>query len=110
MEVKIFQITDEAFDRINYVFRGWDKAKDEINFKNDYECVYEYKIFTIPSIDYIEGISPREANKILEGIFYEFNQNRPEDFEGHHSLSTSDIVSLDGTLYYCDDFGWREIK
>lgn len=45
---------------------------------------------------------------MLETLFEIFNLRHPEDFLGH-SLSTSDIVVLDGTKYYCDSFGWRKL-
>lgn len=48
----------------------------------------------------------------LDGIFEQFNFNRPENFEGH-SLSVSDIVVLrkDGKTkaYYVDAFGFEEV-
>jgi hypothetical protein len=48
----------------------------------------------------------------LEGIFTQFNVNRPEDFRGH-SLSVSDIVALkvDGVVssHYVDSIGFQEL-
>lgn len=48
----------------------------------------------------------------LEGIFTQFNMNRPEDFRGH-SLSVSDIVALkvDGVVssHYVDSIGFQEL-
>jgi hypothetical protein len=48
----------------------------------------------------------------LEGIFTQFNMNRPEDFQGH-SLSVSDIVALkvDGVVssHYVDSIGFQEL-
>lgn len=45
---------------------------------------------------------------ILEDLFREFNIDHPEGFTGH-SLSTSDIVILEDTAYYCDSFGWKPL-
>ena len=46
----------------------------------------------------------------LEELFHLFNVGaKPEGYKGH-SLSTSDIVELDGVLYYVDSFGWRELE
>lgn len=29
---------------------------------------------------------------------------------GHTSMSVGDIVSVDGTVYLCQDFGWKTLK
>ena len=29
---------------------------------------------------------------------------------GHTSMSVGDIVSVDGTAYLCQDFGWKQLK
>lgn len=44
----------------------------------------------------------------LDGLYQKFNIDRPADFFGH-SMSVSDIVILDGTAYYVDDFGFAEL-
>ena len=48
----------------------------------------------------------------LDGIFHQFNLDRPADFTGH-SLSVSDIIALrqDGevTYHYCDGVGFQEL-
>lgn len=48
----------------------------------------------------------------LDDLYFEFNENRPEDFKGH-SLSVSDVVvlsSLDSTkAYYCDPTDFVEV-
>ena len=46
--------------------------------------------------------------EILETLFEEFNLRHPEDFHGH-SLSVSDVVVLNGTMYFCDSFDWKKI-
>lgn len=45
----------------------------------------------------------------LNGVFRVFNIARPRNFKGH-SVSISDIIELDGTLYYVDTFGFVEIN
>lgn len=92
MEYKIYQMTK----RTDYRFEGWEWAKDEFDM-NDYTCMYDGTV---------EGRSDYE---MLEDLFVKFNVDRPEDFRGH-SLSVSDVVSLEGKLYYCDTCGWVEIK
>lgn len=57
-----------------------------------------------------------EDKQVLEQIFIAFNRVNESDsvrleklkFFGH-SLSTSDVVVLNGKPYYCDSFGWKEI-
>lgn len=46
---------------------------------------------------------------IQEQIYLMFNITHPKDFKGH-SLSMSDIISVDGKYYFCDSFGFREIS
>lgn len=38
----------------------------------------------------------------------EFNICHPADYKGH-SLSVSDIVSIDGKEFFCDSIGWLEV-
>ena len=40
-----------------------------------------------------------------DSAFEEFNINQPNDFKSH-SMSVSDIVSINGKEYFCDSFGW----
>ena len=93
MKYKIKQIT-----KINdYRFMDYDFAmKNGFNL-NDYETTYEGEIE-----------SDKTPTAILEDLFYVFNMERPEDFRGH-SLSTSDVVELDGVNYYCDWVGWKKL-
>ena len=82
----------------DYSFMNWDYAKNKYN-ANDYEVVYE---------DEIEMIDI-DVHEYLEQLFTKFNINRPKDFKGH-SLSTSDVIHLGSTDYYCDSFGWIALK
>ncbi len=61
---------------------------------DDYECVWEENI---------------DSDTNLDDIFARFNIDHPVGFTGH-SLSVSDIIDLEGTKFYCDSFGWTEIK
>ena len=45
----------------------------------------------------------------LELLFHIFNVEHPDDYEAR-SLSTSDVVVLDGEPYYCDSFGWKGLE
>jgi len=94
MEFKILQIRD--IKSCEYAFDWWKFAQDKFNI-NDYQVVYEGEI---------DGDS---SNDTLERLFIMFNVNHPQDFRGH-SLSVSDLVELDGELYYCDSVGWEKLS
>ena len=50
-----------------------------------------------------------DTNVKLEAIYTAFNRNHPIGFRGH-SLSVSDVVSLNGEYYFCDSFGFKKIE
>ena len=58
-------------------------------------------------------VAPLSSSDTLEGIFEEFNLQRPSDFHGH-SLSVSDVVCLrrkgEITSHYVDSFGFKELS
>lgn len=97
MRYYIYQIKDIA--TCNYAFQGWKEARESWSLF-DYKPVWCGKIKGKPE-------------EVLEELFVTFNVNRPKNFRGH-SLSVSDVVVLnkgnyDVDIYYCDDFGWKEI-
>lgn len=96
MKYKIKQIKD--IENCDYAFEHYDWCKDKINL-DDYETVYEGEIED----------ENKPVSYYLEMLFTKFNVARPDDFKGH-SLSVSDVVELDGKNYYCDAFGWEELK
>lgn len=58
----------------------------------------------------IEKLTEDETTgSTLERLFEIFNIRRPHDFHGH-SLSTGDIVVLDGQAWICASFGWNKIN
>lgn len=100
MTVKIYQATgntdfDPSFMHFSIVRKTIPDFKEKL--KEYYKEVYRYE----------EADSTNEM-ALLEKIYTKFNIDRPEDFKGH-SLSVSDIVDLDGKLYYCDAYSWEEI-
>lgn len=101
MEVKyrIFQI--KSIGDVDYAFFGWRFAKDTFSM-NDYKEVYS-------GVTEVDEKDENEPYMALEELFHTFNVNRPADFKGH-SLSTSDVVELDGELYYVDSIGWRHLE
>ena len=66
----------------------------------DYDRVYEYTALRIPGSD---------TETVLEYIFRTFNIEKPADFKGH-SLSVSDVVTLDGVAYYVDAYGFKRLE
>ena len=92
----ILQVKD--FENCKYTFMGYDFAQRHGFDYADYKRVY----------DGWEEIDTDNVYRALDFLFHKFNVNHPADFEGH-SLSTSDVVVLDGVAYYCDSFGWEKI-
>lgn len=68
----------------------------------DYDRVYECtrSALSIPGSD---------PETVLEHIYSVFNIHKPRGFEGH-SLSVSDVVTLDGAAYYVDSYGFKKIE
>lgn len=92
----IYQLKDNMHDKMFISFGMLIKFGLDFDIK-DYDEVYSGEIEGGNS-DYF----------VLEDLFELFNIRRPEDFKGH-SLSTSDVVVLNGTMYYCDSLGWKKI-
>lgn len=100
MTIKIYQATgntdfDPSFMHFSIVRKAIPDLKEKL--KEYYKEVYRY-----------EKADSTNEMALLEKIYTKFNIDRPEDFKGH-SLSVSDIVDLDGKLYYCDAYSWEEI-
>ena len=101
MKYTILQLdrNNENVKRDRRMFVSWDELNKTCGFsKWCYEKVYEGEIEFDTSIC-----------RTLDNIFRKFNLFHPNDFKGH-SLSTSDVVILDGVMYYCDSFGWVDVK
>ena len=54
-------------------------------------------------------IEDGKTTDVLERIYTKFNVGRPQDFRGH-SLSVADVVELDGSFYFCDSYGFKQIN
>lgn len=91
MTYKIYQLTREYTDLL---FRGYNP--NIFNISN-YNEIYSGEIDTTGNI-----ISD------LDNIYLKFNGVHPKDFYGH-SLSISDVVELDETLYYVERMGWKKL-
>jgi len=102
MKYKIFQIPfpntgKEEKIYFKYAFNSLDRI-DKVHFEY-YTETYSGDINT----------DSTDVYDILEEIFTELNINHPNDYKGH-SLSVSDICEIDNKYYFCDSFGWKEIK
>lgn len=118
MRVKIYQVRNDIDEKRDLSFMDYRLAckfikklnnisdNDEFVFRDYlsqyYETVYDY-----------EETENMTNEELLDTVIWpKFNRGTspktPDDFKGH-SLSTSDIVDLDGKLYYCDSFGWIDI-
>ena len=93
----IFQLDKNNINAYHKMFEPWDmlhKYDGGFDIK-DYKNVWDGEID-----------SDERDEVILDILFEEFNLNHPNNFHGH-SLSVSDIVVLDGTMYFCDSIGWK---
>jgi hypothetical protein len=101
---QIYQLDLHNQDVVNErkAFMGWAYI---INHTSGFNFQQYTKVY--------EGILPEVADKqdsdYLEDLFTKFNLNHPDDYQGR-SLSTSDVVILDETIYYCDNYGWKEVS
>ena len=102
MVASIFQLKDP--EMCNYAFRNYAVAKKSLSPRDyDKSC----KLLVDNDVFGVEAV--------LEDLFRSANVGEARKFL-KHSLSVSDIVVLEeesglyaGT-YYCDDFGWGQIK
>lgn len=95
MEYKILQLKDTE-EAHKYMFLRY--REDRIPSKELYDVVYSGEIEATGNV-----------LRDLECLYTKFNVNHPTDFKGH-SMSVSDIVELAGGYYYCDSFGFVELK
>ena len=104
MRFAIYQApVEEKFVFMNYDFAQAAVEDFSDNWENHYEKVYE------SDYEDEEDISGEVYHpEVLEALFEIFNLNHPDDYEAR-SLSVSDIVVLEGKVYYCDSFGWKEM-
>lgn len=68
---------------------------------SDYDKVYEIGRTEL-------NITSEDAHDICDRVWEIFNISRPADFKGH-SLSVSDIITLDDAAYYVEPFGFVRV-
>ena len=59
--------------------------------------------------DYREVWSGEMDVEDPEDVFMKLQFTKPEGYKGH-SLSVSDIVKMDGELYYCDSYSFVKLS
>lgn len=105
MILRILQLDIEKSHGI--IFCDYDRIEDQFSLSN-YSIIYEDKNF--------EHINPltntpfeENINELLDYIYTIFNCGRkPETYKGH-SLSVSDIIELNGVMYYVDGIGFVKL-
>lgn len=92
--VSIYQIRDVA--NTEYAFRGYDEVADKIDLA-DYD-----KVATIELPD---------NDDVLETVFMYGNTDKSKfnEIKPMRSISVSDIIDYDDTMYYVDSFGFKEL-
>ena len=100
MKYKVLQFKN--IRNVDYAFMDYEFAQEHGFTLDDYEVIYQGEI---------PGIirNNKDIFICLETLFTLFNTKRPEDFHGH-SMSVSDLVELDGELYYVDSVGFQKVE
>ena len=101
-EYKIYQLDahNENVIKDHKMYEPWEMLNRTAGFNfHQYKLVWE---------DEIEASDDSVDEAILDELFSEFNIAHPKNYHGR-SMSTSDVVVLDGVMYYCDSFGWQKI-
>jgi|GEM_PF-4767242 len=99
MNIKVYQMKDG----VKYHGRRFRELPDDVNEvdRRDYDLVYDGEL-AVQSPD-------SDDSKALDYLFHKLNLgDRPISYQGH-SLSVSDLVSLDGGLYCCQSIGWKRV-
>lgn len=98
--IKVWQLkhTKENHNIAFMPLRFLKKFNLEVSL-NNYHQIYE------ETADY-----DCSTNAFLEKLFAKFNIGaKPENYKGH-SLSVSDIISIDDDYYYCDSIGFVKLS
>ena len=100
---KIYQLdaNNDNVKRDHKMFESWEMLNRTAGFN-----FHQYKLVWDDEMDADEN--EFSDDDILEVIFQHFNTAAPENYFGR-SMSTSDVVVLNGIKYYCDSFCWVKI-
>lgn len=96
-KVSVYQISNLISDKL---FQGYASIISEFGGikLSDYKKVYNCNHATMET----------STTAILDEIFTRFNVGQPKDYKGR-SISVSDIIVLDGVMYYVDKFGFKKV-
>ena len=102
-EYKIYQLDPHKGNvkRDHKMYESWEMLNKTAGFS-----MWEYRLVWEDEIDLDEDKVTND--EILEHLFNMFNVAHPKNYHGR-SMSTSDVVELDGVKYYCDSIGWVKI-
>lgn len=103
MKIKIYQINAKR-DLNRLMFENTNVIKAITGTDNVDAKIYD--------LVYVNNNMPETD---LDGIFYNFNYNRPKDFRGR-SLSVSDVIGIENAesmktgYYFVNNFGFKKIE
>ena len=97
---EIYQLksSDETRDIRFQSYEDIAKTGKKPDFAN-YEKVYSGEL----------AEDKRDIGEKLESLYTKFNIDRPVDFKGH-SVSVSDVISIDDKAYYVDSAGFKPLE
>ena len=101
-EYKIYQLDPNKGNvkRDHKMYESWEMLNKTAGFSMwEYRLVWEGET---------ETADDTLDEAVLDELFTEFNIAHPKNYHGR-SMSTSDVVELDGVKYYCDSIGWVKI-
>lgn len=94
--VKVYQIEmdENNLESLDRKFTSWGML--EKMGKTFDKSIYKEVYFGLMDVEDVEEVYGK-----LQGI-------KPDGYKGH-SLSVSDLVEMDGHLYFCDSFGFVDV-
>lgn len=95
--IRIYQI--ELTRDCEYSFMGYEWAEGKLDMK-DYKMVANY---------IVEENMIGTDDDILNLIWEMGNDGRLQEMYRMRSISVSDIIEINGTKYYVDSFGFKEV-
>ena len=81
--------------KVDYLFFGYEFMQEH-NFPIDLDNYYDAYTFSMES--------DKDDTDLLNELYTIFQFAKPEGYKGH-SVSVSDIISLDGVTYFVDRMG-----
>jgi len=96
-------------------FESYDYVMDNIKLFNAKQFKYErMKVFDLEGLGYKMvyrgSISSNDDIEVmLNEIYEQLNLNRPVDYI-NRSLSMGDLIYIDSSFYYVNDFGFKKLE